>query len=157
MAHEKGGRADKLGNRYEDRWVAEQLLNLCRERIQSLVHEPVGEAADDADVLICRTDGVVELHQCKSSNANKDKWSISDLKERGILFRAKKHLDADHTHQYKLVSPLSCQAMVTLIERANNSTDNPRDFYDYQIKAIDNKISDAIEKNFNSFLECNIR
>ena len=66
MAHEKGGKADKFGNRYEDRWVAEQLLNLCCERIISLVHEPVGEAADDADITTCRTDGIIELHQCKS-------------------------------------------------------------------------------------------
>ena len=33
MAFEPGGRADKLGNRYEGRWVAKQLLRLLNEEM----------------------------------------------------------------------------------------------------------------------------
>lgn len=33
MPFESGGMSDKLGNRYEGRWVAHQLLSLLDERI----------------------------------------------------------------------------------------------------------------------------
>ncbi|OAA90404.1 hypothetical protein WY13_01308 [Clostridium ljungdahlii] len=33
MAIESGGRADKLGNRHEGRWLVKQLLRLLREEI----------------------------------------------------------------------------------------------------------------------------
>jgi hypothetical protein len=153
MAHEKGGRADKLGNRYEDRWVAEQLLDLCCERIISLTHEPVGDTADDADLQILKIDGIIELQQCKSSNGNKSDWSISDLARQCVFLRARKHLDSDGKYKYKFISPLNCQAMTTLIERAKNSPENANDFYDYQIKAIPGINHAVIEKNFNDFLK----
>ena len=36
MAFERGGYADKLGNRYEGRWVVRQLLRLLNEEIRSV-------------------------------------------------------------------------------------------------------------------------
>lgn len=36
MAFEPGGMANKLGNRYEGRWVAKQLLRLLNEEIESV-------------------------------------------------------------------------------------------------------------------------
>jgi len=152
MAYEKGGRADKFGNRYENRWVVEQLLKLCKERILSLVHEPIDESTDGVDIQIHNIDESIELHQCKGKNANKNDWSISDLNAKNILSRAKKHLDSAKKHHYKFISSISCQAMETLIERAKNSSDNPMDFYEYQIKARAKIIDSEIERNFLSFL-----
>ena len=152
MAYEIGGRSDKFGNRYENRWVAKQLLKLCHEQISSLIHEPVGEIEEGIDLIIHKKDNIVELHQCKGSNANKDSWSISDLNSRGLFMRIKKHLELNVNHFYKFVTPLSCQSMQTLISRAENSSDNPMDFYNYQIKAIPNKNASDIENNFKLFL-----
>ncbi|MCL2814176.1 MAG: hypothetical protein FWD23_06220 [Oscillospiraceae bacterium] len=39
MAYEKGGRAGEFGNRYEDRWIVEQLLKLCKEQIAGILWE----------------------------------------------------------------------------------------------------------------------
>jgi hypothetical protein len=39
MGFEPGPMADKLGNRYEGRWVAKQLLRLLNEDIQSVTVE----------------------------------------------------------------------------------------------------------------------
>ena len=39
MAFESGGMANKLGNRYEGRWVAKQLLRLLNEEIHSVIVE----------------------------------------------------------------------------------------------------------------------
>jgi len=153
MSFEKGGVADKFGNRYEDRWVVNQLLNLCCERILYVIHEPTGEFADDVDIEIQNIDGITELHQCKSSNGNKDKWDLADLNSKGIFLKAKKHLDADKDAQYKFVSSKSCEAMTTLITRAKNSSDSPIDFYNYQIKADANRNDEIIDKNFIKFLE----
>jgi len=49
MAFEPGGRADKLGNRYEGRWVAKQLLRLLNEDIQSVTIEAVGDDEKGVD------------------------------------------------------------------------------------------------------------
>ena len=85
MAYEKGGRADKFGNRYEYRWIVEQLIRLSNERIVSLIHEPVGPNEDGIDLQIFNSDGSIELHQCKGRNGNEDNWSLADLNGREIF------------------------------------------------------------------------
>jgi len=50
MAFERGGRADKFGNRYESRWVVKQLLLLLIEEIHSVTIEAVGD--DEKGVVI---------------------------------------------------------------------------------------------------------
>ena len=43
MSRESGGRADKLGNRYEDYWSVELLLRLVDEKLEYLIIEPLGK------------------------------------------------------------------------------------------------------------------
>jgi hypothetical protein len=43
LPYETGGRADKFGNRYESRWVVNQLLRLIKEEIASVTLEAVGK------------------------------------------------------------------------------------------------------------------
>ena len=43
MAFEPGGMAEKLGNRYEGRWVAKKLLELLDEQVKSVTVE-IGRA-----------------------------------------------------------------------------------------------------------------
>ena len=46
MSFEVGGRADKLGNVYENRYLAQILIQLVTEQITSVVVEPQGENTD---------------------------------------------------------------------------------------------------------------
>lgn len=66
MAFEPGGMADKLGNRYEGRWVAKQLLRLLNEEIQSLTIELIGPNEQGVDLLVVKKDGTRQLQQCKA-------------------------------------------------------------------------------------------
>jgi len=54
MAFEPGGIADKLGNRYEGRWVAKQFLRLLNEEIQSVTIELIGPNEQGVDLLIVK-------------------------------------------------------------------------------------------------------
>ena len=150
MSYGSGGRADKFGNRYENRWVASQLLKLCKEQITSLIHEPIGDLADGIDLQIFHND-TVELHQCKGSNAQKNSWDMSDLQTKQAFERMKSHLSKGDMYYYKWISPYPCVAMKTLIQEATNSDDCPCVFYNHQIKANPGKISKEVEKNFKSF------
>lgn len=51
MAFERGGRTDKFGNRYEDRYVVNRMIALLREQISSITIEPVGEDESGVDLL----------------------------------------------------------------------------------------------------------
>ncbi|MDR1701958.1 MAG: ATP-binding protein [Sporomusaceae bacterium] len=152
MAQEKGGRADKFGNRYEYRWVAKQLVRLSIEEILGLIHEPVGEIEAGVDIQIYNRDGSIELHQCKVGNGHKNEWTISDLNSRKVFVHAKKHLDSSQNFHYKFISPSNCNEMTTLIQRANNSQD-PVNFYEIQIKPNNGRNHPEIQKKFLSFLK----
>ena len=85
MAFEPGGMAEKLGNRYEGRWVAKQLLRLLNEEILSVTIELLGPEEEGVDLLVVKKDGVPQLHQCKARLGNQNSWSVKALANRGIL------------------------------------------------------------------------
>ncbi len=62
MAFELGGYADKLGNRYEGKWVARQLLALLNEQIQTVTVEAIGDDAVGVDLVVEKLDGIREFH-----------------------------------------------------------------------------------------------
>ena len=47
MSLETGGRADKGGNRYENRFLAKLWIDLIRERLISIEVEPLGDKAGE--------------------------------------------------------------------------------------------------------------
>jgi len=61
MAFEPGGYADKLGNRYESRWIVKQLLRLLNEEIRSVKIEAIGDDEYGVDLLITRNNGTTEF------------------------------------------------------------------------------------------------
>ena len=85
MAFEPGGYADKLGNRYEGRWIARQLLFLLHEQLRSVTVEAVGDDEAGVDLWIDRNDGNREAQQCKAENGTKSHWTFGDLSRRGSL------------------------------------------------------------------------
>lgn len=134
MPLEKGGRADKLGNRYEMKCIIYELLKVLREVNDSIVIEALGEDEAGTDILVADCSGRKEHQQCKARNASKEYWSMSDLKSRDILSNWKKQLERESDREVALVSAVGCSYMVDLHDRAVNSNGNPDDFYQYQIE-----------------------
>lgn len=145
MPYEVGGRADKLGNRYEARWVVKQMLRVINEEINSIILEAVGDEEEGVDVLIINKNGAREYHQCKGRNASKEKWTIADLNNKNILRNAKKHLDRNYDSTFVLISPIPCIMLHDIHERAVNSNGCSEDFYLYQIKKSSKDLSDFFD------------
>lgn len=134
MPLEKGGRADKMGNRYEIRCIIYEMLKVLREVNYSIVIEALGDDEIGTDILVTDFEGRKEHQQCKVRNASKEYWSVADLNSRNILNSWKKQLERGDNREVALVSAVGCSYIVDLHNRALNSTDRPKDFYEYQIK-----------------------
>jgi len=133
MSFEPGGRADKLGNRYENWWVAKQLLRVIAEEVQSLTLEPVGPDEIGTEFWLDLENGSREAYQCKARNGDKDKWTVNDLKHNGVLKNAKYQLDRNPDYKYFFVSAISSISLKDICYVARNSS-GPDEFYTYQIK-----------------------
>lgn len=71
-----GGPSDKLGNRYELRWVVRRLVDLLTGRLHWLRMEPPGE---DAIEFRCQSDTGEHAYQVKRGLAGGGHWTISAL------------------------------------------------------------------------------
>ncbi|HEY4201524.1 MAG TPA: ATP-binding protein [Devosiaceae bacterium] len=89
----KGGIADKVGNRFEARWLTHQLLGLLDGTIQAITIEALGDEEQGFEFSITRASGS-EWHQCKRQTAS-GIWSIASLDAAGVLaaFHAKTGTD----------------------------------------------------------------
>ncbi|PIT36520.1 hypothetical protein BHC43_10485 [Snodgrassella alvi] len=132
MALERGGYAEKLGNRYETNWVAYQLVRLLEEKIAWVIVEPIGQDEPGVDLVIGNHDGTTEHHQCKSSKGESEYWTLSHLHNAEILSNALYQIKRTNT-EYHLVSPLSCKHLSDLRDSALNSNGYANDFLRYQI------------------------
>ncbi len=149
MGFESGGLADKLGNRYEGRWIAKQLLRLLNEEIQSVTIEAIGDDERGVDLWIGQNNGVRQAQQCKARNRSEESWSINDLKSRNIFNHAKFQLDNNRNNTFAFVSAVGAQTFHDLCESARNSNLNPDDFYKYQVEAV----GQARREGFKKFCE----
>lgn len=136
MALEPGGYADKIGNRYEGRWVVRQLLRLLTEDLQSVQCEPVGDEERGVDLWVERPDGVRVAQQCKIRNGSYHIWTVADLKRRGILSAMKEHLDRDDQTEFELVTSVPFPVLHDVCKSARRSTGDPESFYKDQIQAV---------------------
>ena len=132
MSLEYGGKADKDGNKYEYEWVIYQILQVINRNIRSFIWEPIGPSSDGVDVSVIKED-YYDYHQCKASNAGKDSWTISDLKKNNIISRWINKLSINDSNEVSLVSPLTFKGLADLSDKARNSNNCGKDFYDYQI------------------------
>lgn len=145
MAFEPGGMSEKLGNRYEGRWVAKQLLRLLNEEIASVTVELIGPDEQGVDLLVVGKDGVRQLQQCKARCGSCESWTISALRNKGLLGHLKDHLNRDPNHKFALVTAIPAQMVADICESARNSNDNPKDFFQYQIEAVGEKRCTAFQ------------
>lgn len=79
----KGGIADKVGNRYEARWLTHQLLGLLDGTVRSITIEALGDDEQGFEFSLVRAGGA-EWHQCKRQTAT-GTWSIAALDGAGVL------------------------------------------------------------------------
>lgn len=147
MPFEKGGRADKQGNRYEINCIIYEILKVLNETNYSVIIEALGTDEIGTDILVTTIDGQKEHQQCKARNASKEHWDISDLKAKDIFYTWKIQLNRDNSRKVALVSPMTCSFLFDLHERACNTSDNAEDFYSIQIM----KSSKEFQKFYKNF------
>ena len=146
MAYEKGGRADKLGNRYEGRYFIYTLLQVLNEKILSTKIEPLGDDEIGTDIVILNKNNIKEFQQCKGRNISNLAWSVSNLKLRNILQNFKFQLERDNTCYVALISPLHSN-LDDLLNRVKSNSGIFEEFYNYQIK------DKSIENDFTLYCE----
>ena len=115
MPYEKGGRADKKGNKYEINCIVYDLLKVLDGSNYSVVIEALGEDEKGTDILVTNHEGKKEHQQCKARNGSSDNWTISDLKARKIFNAWKIQLDRECDRKVALVSPMTCSFLVDLV------------------------------------------
>lgn len=148
MSLEHGGRADKEGNTYENRFLARLFLQLINEKFQYIQVEPVGENSDYAEFIAVDQDGTQRYYQCKASNGNYDHWRLSDLRSYNIFSNAQKIVCADTKNQYIFISPLGYAGLDSLCDRARTSS-SPEDFVNHQLTKSLGSYFNLIAENLN--------
>lgn len=132
MSLERGGRADKIGNQYENRFLAKLLIRLIEERLTSIEVEPLGDVGKGVEYIVETSAGERIFYQCKASNGAQNKWSVADLDRVKIFDNAKMHVLADKNNEFHFISPLPYDGLDDLCERARMNHD-PQDFVSYQL------------------------
>jgi len=135
MAFEPGGYAEKLGNRYEGRWVVKQLLRLLNEELMYVAIEPVGEDEAGVDLWLTKHNGQRQAQQCKARNGSQESWAVADLNRQGILAAIRRQLARRDTHEFALVSAVPATGLGDICESARQSTGDPESFFQDQIEA----------------------
>jgi len=133
MSYDLGGRADKLGNRYEGRWVALQLLRMLHEEVMSVTVESVGDDEQGVDLWVNKKDGTKVAQQCKGRNGNKDIWSSKDFQRAGIWENIKFHFERSPDNEFEFVSGASFNDLNDLCFSARNCPDDAELFYSSRI------------------------
>lgn len=133
MPFEKGGRADKQGNRYEINCIIYEILKVLNEINYSITVEALGMDEIGTDILVTSFEGKKEHQQCKARNASKEHWDISDLKAKNIFSTWKIQLNRDCNRKVALISPMTCSFLLDLHNRACNTSGKAEDFYSAQI------------------------
>ena len=159
VSRESGGRADKLGNRYEDYWAVELLLRLVDEKLEYLIIEPLGKDEEGTDILTLEKSGNKVFYQCKGSNTYKDKWTLADLNSSGILKNAFKQISRGEINYFKLVSSVGSVDLNELHDRSKDGSDSLEEYKERIGIGSQKSPSQRIKDNFckvTKYLELDI-
>lgn len=133
MSLESGGYAEKLGNRYEGRWVVRQMLYALGGRIRTVTLEAVGDDEKGVDLWVELNDGKRDGQQCKASLGTKNHWSMADLHSKGILDHLRFQIERDGKQNFTLISAVHARSLLDLTRRAKQSTGSATEFYEHQV------------------------
>lgn len=120
MSLERGGRGDKEGNRYEDRFFAKLLLELLLEKLVSIEVEPLGKEGEGVEFVATAPDGERRYYQCKGANGANTSWRSYDLKHHNVFRHAKEHILSGKNHTYYFISPVPYDELDSLCNRARS-------------------------------------
>jgi hypothetical protein len=146
MGYESGGYSEKLGNRYEGRWVVRQMLFVLGGRRHTITLEAIGDDEKGVDLWVEMNDGKRNAQQCKGSLGSKNHWSMASLNSKGILSHLRYQIERDEKHTYTLVSAVSAQSLVDLTRRAKDSNGIAQDFYEHQVLS-----NEEVKREFHAF------
>lgn len=96
MILESGGRADKIGNGYENCFLAKLLLRLIQEEYKSIEVKPLDPQGEGVEPIAEKPTGEHIFYQCKVSNGGKPKWTVAELQRLNILSTAQEHILGAH-------------------------------------------------------------
>src|ERR1700761_3376305 len=112
-----GGIADKLGNRYEAKWLVLKLIDVVRGKASALRFEGTAEAFKGFEFLLVNGEEK-QWHQVKISNTSGN-WTENRLGKLGILESFRKRLSVEDDHdQCHFVSQDPAVNLRDLTERA---------------------------------------
>src|SRR5437867_3640779 len=100
MSSATGGRADKLGNRYEGWWVALKLIELLAEEVRSVQLEALGDDERGVDIWVTLKNRKRDAQQCKRKNRSVGKWAMGELFRQGVLASVALQLARDPTARF---------------------------------------------------------
>lgn len=111
-----GGIGDKLGNRYEAKWVVRCLMDVIAGKAEWLNFESVDTECQGFEFAISRGQ-VIEWHQTKM-NSPAGNWTIRALKKEGVLKTFSNRLSANENTRCFFVSQDNAKDLRSLTEKA---------------------------------------
>lgn len=114
-----GGIADKLGNRYEAKWLVRCLIDVITSKANWLKFEGIDTEYQGFEFAVSRGD-ITEWHQTKI-NAPGGNWTLTVLNKEGILKAFAERLSADHNANCFFVSQDNAKDFRTLTEKARQA------------------------------------
>ena len=136
-----GGIGDKLGNRYEAKWLVRQLIDVITSKAEWLKFEGITTEFEGFEFSVGKGN-IQEWHQTKI-NAQHGNWTINALKREKVLANFKKRLNASVHDRCVFVSQDPAKDLRTLTEKARVANDA----YEF-IQALSNDQKD----NFNQVI-----
>ena len=150
MSLERGGRGDKGGNQYEDRFFAKLLLDVLSERLTSVEVEPLGYEGIGVEYIAIAPDGEKRYYQCKASNGLQNSWRPHDLDRYDVFRRAKDHILSGEKHAYYFISPVPYDELDTLCDRARTCNGTEEAFAEQVSNASLRKWKENCEEKFQT-------
>lgn len=111
-----GGIADKLGNRYEAKWLVRCLIDVIAGKANWLKFEGIDTEYQGFEFAVSRG-GITEWHQTKI-NAPSGNWTLNVLNREGVLKAFAGRLSADYNAHCFFVSQDNAKEFRTLTEKA---------------------------------------
>jgi hypothetical protein len=111
-----GGIPDKLGNRYEAKWLVRCLIDVIAGKANWLKFEGIDTKFQGFEFAVSRG-GITEWHQTKI-NSPAGNWTLNVLNREGILKAFAERLSADNNAHCFFVSQDSAKDFRTLTEKA---------------------------------------
>jgi hypothetical protein len=120
-----GGIADKLGNRYEAKWLVRQLLDVISGQAQWLQFEGISGSFKGFEAAV-RREPFTEWHQAKIKAPHRN-WTVTELEREQVLSAFSRRLRTSATDHCIFVSQDPAHDVGSIAERAARAN-NPDEF-----------------------------